>query len=77
MAAKLPTDLSGRQVRAALERAGFAFRHQTGSHMILRRGDPYARVVVPDHRQVRQGTLRRIIADAGLTVDQFIQLLVQ
>jgi predicted RNA binding protein YcfA (HicA-like mRNA interferase family) len=62
---KLPTDLSGRQVRMALERAGFVFRRQTGGHMILRRGDPYARVVVPDHRQVRHGTLRRIIADAG------------
>jgi len=40
--AKLPTDLSGREVRAALERAGFIFRRQTGSHMILRRDDPYA-----------------------------------
>ncbi len=28
-----------------------------------------------DHKQLRSGTLRRIIADAGLTVDQFIQLL--
>jgi predicted RNA binding protein YcfA (HicA-like mRNA interferase family) len=73
--ARLPTNLSGRQVRAALEPAGFVFRRQTGSHMILRRDDPYARVVVPDHAQVRQGTLRRIIADAGLTVDQFLGLL--
>jgi predicted RNA binding protein YcfA (HicA-like mRNA interferase family) len=73
--AKLPTDLSGRQVRAALERAGFVFRRQTGSHMILRRDQPYARVVVPDHKPLRSGTLRRIIADAGLTVGQFIQLL--
>ena len=73
--ARLPTDLSGRQVRAALERAGFVFRRQTGSHMILRRDDPRARVVVPDHKQVRQGTLRRIVADAGLSVDQFVQLL--
>jgi len=72
---KLPTDLSGREVRAALERAGFVFRRQTGSHMMLRRDQPYARVVVPDHRQLRSGTLRRIIADAGLTVEQFIQLL--
>jgi predicted RNA binding protein YcfA (HicA-like mRNA interferase family) len=71
----LPNDLSGRQVRAALERAGFEFRRQRGSHMILRRGDPYARVVVPDHRRMRQGTLRRIIADAGLSVDEFRQLL--
>jgi hypothetical protein len=43
--------------------------------MILRRAAPYARVVVPDHKQVRAGTLRRIVADAGMTVDQFMQLL--
>ncbi len=45
--------------------------------MILRRDDPHARVVVPDHHQVRAGTLRRIITDAGLTVEQFMQLLGQ
>ena len=73
MAARLPTDLSGRQVRAALERAGFEFRRQSGSHMILRRDNPYSRVVVPDHKEIRQGTLRRIIADAGLTVDEFVR----
>jgi predicted RNA binding protein YcfA (HicA-like mRNA interferase family) len=72
---KLPTDLSGRQVRLALERAGFVFRRQAGSHMVLRRDEPYSRAVVPDHKQIRQGTLRRIIADAGLTVDQFLRLL--
>jgi predicted RNA binding protein YcfA (HicA-like mRNA interferase family) len=73
--AKLPTDLSGRELRAALERAGFVFRRQTGSHMILRRQEPYARVVIPDHKQIRAGTLRRIIADAGLTSDEFLRLL--
>ncbi len=73
--AKLPTDLSGRDVRTALERAGFTFRRQAGSHMILRRDNPYARAVVPDHKQMRQGTLRRIIADAGFSVEQFVELL--
>jgi predicted RNA binding protein YcfA (HicA-like mRNA interferase family) len=73
--AKLPTDLSGREVRTALERAGFIFRRQHGSHMILRRDVPYARVVVPDHKQIRPGTLRRIIADAGLTVERLLELL--
>jgi predicted RNA binding protein YcfA (HicA-like mRNA interferase family) len=71
----LPTDLSGRDVRVALERCGFVFRRQKGSHMILRRDDPYARVVIPDHKQIRAGTLRRIIADAGLTAEQFVELL--
>jgi predicted RNA binding protein YcfA (HicA-like mRNA interferase family) len=41
--------------------------------MILRRDDPYSRVVVPDHREIRQGTLPRIIADAGLTTDEFVR----
>jgi predicted RNA binding protein YcfA (HicA-like mRNA interferase family) len=43
--------------------------------MMLRRDQPYARAVVPDHKQIRSGTLRRIIADAGLTAEQFIGLL--
>lgn len=72
---RLPTDLSGREVRRALERAGFVFRRQAGSHMILRREEPYARIVVPDHQQVRAGTLRRIIADSGLTLEEFLRLL--
>lgn len=73
--AKLPTDLSGREVRRGLERAGFVFRRQRGSHMILRRDEPYARVVVPDHKQIRVGTLRKILQEAGLSVQEFLGLL--
>jgi predicted RNA binding protein YcfA (HicA-like mRNA interferase family) len=72
---KLPTAVSGREIRTALERAGFVFRRQKGSHMVLRRDEPYARVVVPDHQQIRPGTLRRIITDAGLTIDELLRLL--
>jgi hypothetical protein len=43
--------------------------------MILRRETPFARAVVPDHKQIRFGTLRRIITDAGMTVEQFVELL--
>ncbi len=73
--ARLPRDLSGQQVRQVLEKVGFVFRRQRGSHMILRRDDPPARVVVPDHRPVRVGTLRQILRDADLTVDEFVALL--
>ncbi len=73
--AKLPPGLSGRQVRAALERTGFVFQRQKGSHMVLRRETPHARVVIPDHKQIRVGTLRRIVADAGLEVDSFLALI--
>src|SRR5213075_2519721 len=63
------------EVRAALERVGFIFRRQKSSHMILRRDNPYARVTIPDHKQVRIGTLRRIVADAGLSLEEFLRQL--
>jgi predicted RNA binding protein YcfA (HicA-like mRNA interferase family) len=43
--------------------------------MILHRANPPAWVTVPNHRQLKAGTLRGIVADAGLTVDEFVLLL--
>jgi predicted RNA binding protein YcfA (HicA-like mRNA interferase family) len=57
-----------------LLRVGFVVNRQRGSHIILRRDNPYARVVVPDHKQVRPGTLRQILNDAGVTVEQLLEL---
>ena len=71
---KLPTGLSGREVRKALERVGFEFDRQRGSHMVLYREDPHVVVVVPDHKSVRVGTLRKIIRDARMTVAEFLEL---
>jgi hypothetical protein len=49
---------------------------QKGSHIILRNPKPpFRRMVVPDHKEVRPGTLHRIISDAGLTVEAFLRLL--
>lgn len=71
---KLPV-ISGRECVAALNKAGFLFKRQEGSHIILRRDDPFSQVVVPDHRELDRGTLRAIIRQAGLSVDEFIRLL--
>jgi predicted RNA binding protein YcfA (HicA-like mRNA interferase family) len=43
--------------------------------MILRRQEPFAQLVVPDHAELDRGTLRAIIRQAGLTVDEFNKLL--
>jgi len=72
---EIRADLSGLQVRGALERIGFAFQGQQGDHMLLRRSAPLTRIVVPNHPIIRTGTLRRIIGDAGLSVDRFNDLL--
>ena len=72
---KLPTDLSGQELRKALERVGFVYQRQKGSHMILRREDPYSRVIVPDHKTLRLGTLKQILNEAGITTEQLKELL--
>ena len=72
---KLPRGLSGRQVRRALERAGFYLKRQKGSHMVLRRDSPFAQVVVPAHASVDTGTLATILDSAGISADDFRALL--
>lgn len=72
---KLPRDLSVRDLVKILERVGFVFQRQRGSHTILRRENPRSRVVVPDHKHLRPGTLRQVIEEAGLTLDQLTKLL--
>jgi predicted RNA binding protein YcfA (HicA-like mRNA interferase family) len=71
---KLPK-ISGQDCVKALEKAGFYFKRQRGSHIVLRRDDPFAQVVVPNHKQLDRGTLRSIIRQADLSVDEFLNLL--
>ena len=71
----LPRGLSYRRAVAALKRAGFSVRRQKGSHIVMRRDQPFAQVVVLAHRSIDTGTLGSILAVAGLTVDEFVELL--
>jgi len=43
--------------------------------MVLRRDEPFTQVVIPDHKTLDRGTLRAIIRQAGLNVDEFLVLL--
>ena len=70
----LPT-VSGRECVRALVRIGFYTRRQRGSHIILRRDEPFAQLVVPDHKELDRGTLRALIRQAGLGVEEFTELL--
>ncbi|MBI3679801.1 MAG: type II toxin-antitoxin system HicA family toxin [Acidobacteria bacterium] len=76
--ASLPCDppvVSGRACVRVLERVGFHVIRQVGSHIVLRRDEPFCQVVVPDHRTLDRGTLRSILPPAGLTPKQFRDLL--
>lgn len=72
---KLPV-LSGIQVVKVLSRLNFSIDHQTGSHIIMRReGKPVRTVTIPRHKELKPGTLRSIIKQAGLTVEDFVGML--
>lgn len=67
---KLPR-LSGRECVKAIAKAGFYQKRQHGSHVI----DPFAQLVVPDHKELDRGTLRAILRQANLSTEQFNELL--
>jgi predicted RNA binding protein YcfA (HicA-like mRNA interferase family) len=72
---KLPI-VSGKELVKALSKIGYEVDHQTGSHIILRqKNPPHRRLVVPNHKEIAKGTLRAIIREAGLTVEEFVGLL--
>ncbi len=69
---KLP-HLSGAQIIRALERLGFAQIRQSGSHVLLRRGS--VGCVVPNHKEVKVGTLAGLLRQAGVSIEEFLSAL--
>jgi predicted RNA binding protein YcfA (HicA-like mRNA interferase family) len=69
--------VSGGEVVRALLRAGFSARRHTGGHRILVHAVSGLTVPIPMHggKDLKSGTLRHIIRQAGLTVDEFLALL--
>ena len=72
---RLPRGVSYGRVIRALAKVGFYVRRQRGSHIVVRRDDPFAQVVVAAHRSIDTGTLHSILEGAGLTADQLRTLL--
>lgn len=67
--------LSSFELIKILSKIGFEIDHQTGSHIILRNINyPFRRITVPNHKTIAKGTLRNIIREAGLSLDEFNKL---
>lgn len=67
--------ISGRDCVKALMQKDYNFIRQTGSHIILRRTNPFSQITVPDHKELDRGTLRSIIRQADLSIAEFNALL--
>ena len=71
---KLPV-ISGSDCVKALNKIGFDVYRQRGSHITMVRKSPPSQTTIPNHKELDRGTLRAIIRQVGLTVDQFVELL--
>ena len=64
--------LRPREAVRAFGRLGWEVARQNGSHIILTKAGHIATLSVPNHPEVARGTLRALIAKAGLSVDEFL-----
>ena len=65
--------ISGAEAIRALQKLGFVVARQKGSHVILRRGS--AGCVVPNHKEIKIGTLSSVLKQAGVSTDEFMAAL--
>jgi len=71
---KLPS-ISGMRARRVFEKNGWVFKRQKGSHMILTKTGLRTTLSVPNHKSLKEPLLKRLIKDAGMTVEQFKEML--
>jgi predicted RNA binding protein YcfA (HicA-like mRNA interferase family) len=71
--AKLP-GISGMEAVKAFRKAGWFMARQTGYTIMVKPGSVVT-LSVPRHKELDRGTLRKLIKLAGLTVDEFVELL--
>jgi len=72
--ARLPM-LSGTKAAKAFSKAGWSAARQTGSHLIMIKQGSMVTLSVPMHSEIDRGTLRKLISLAGLSVEEFLDLL--
>jgi len=65
--------ISGAEAIRALQKLGFVVARQKGSHVILRRGS--SGCVVPNHKEIKLGTLSSVLKQAGVSTDEFMSAL--
>ncbi len=67
--------LSGLQVASVAERTGWQLsRARGGSHLVYRKRGQSSNLAIPNHRELRPGTVHKLITTMGLTVEEFLAL---
>jgi predicted RNA binding protein YcfA (HicA-like mRNA interferase family) len=68
-------NISGKEAAKAFEKAGWQSIGQVGSHLVMVKTGIRANLSIPQHKELSVGTLRALIRHAGMTVEEFPDLL--
>ncbi|MGH9948897.1 MAG: type II toxin-antitoxin system HicA family toxin [Pyrinomonadaceae bacterium] len=68
-------NISGKDAVKAFQKAGWHKVGQVGSHLVMSKPNVRVNLSIPQHKELAKGTLRALIRNAGLDVDEFINLL--
>ncbi len=68
-------NISGKEAVKAFQRADWQVVGQVGSHVVMSKSGIRANLSIPQHKELSVGTLRALIRNAGMTVDEFLELL--
>jgi predicted RNA binding protein YcfA (HicA-like mRNA interferase family) len=69
-----PPLLSGREIVKAFQRIGYHRVDQRGSHIKIRNDTTQITLIIPDHKEVDRWTLKGILKDAEISVEEFWRL---
>ncbi len=68
-------NISGSEAVKAFGKAGWQKMGQVGSHLVMTKPGVRANLSIPQHRELSVGTLRALIRNSGMTVEEFLQLM--
>ncbi len=68
-------NISGKDAVKAFQRAGWEKIGQVGSHLVMSKSNIRVNLSIPQHKELAPGTLRALIRNAEITVDEFLELL--
>ena len=69
------TNISGKEAVKAFTKAGWTLRGQVGSHAVMTKEGVNANLSIPQHKELSVGTLRSLIRNAEMSVDEFLKIL--
>ncbi len=64
-------NISGREAAKAFQKAGWKIVGQVGSHLVMTKPGTLANLSIPQHKELSVGTLRALIRNAEMIVDEF------